>query len=99
MREYFVELHDVRVAQLLHNRDLVLQGLFEVTVRTDQLLLHSLYGDLAALVAGRLVDLPKGTFAQAMPLIYRVVFDLLYHVHVNNNHCSEGWARKGANLL
>jgi hypothetical protein len=33
-----------------------------------------------------------------MPLIYRVVFDLLYHVHVNNNH-SERWARKGADLL
>ena len=87
------------MAQLLHYGDLVLQRFFEVTVRADQLLLDSLDGDLAALVAGSLVDLPKRTLPQAVPLVYRVIFNLLYHVHVNNNHSSKRRACEGADLL
>ncbi len=35
-----------------------------------------------------------------MSLVYRVIFNLLYHVHyVNNNHFSKRRARKGTDLL
>lgn len=49
--------------QLLHDSNLVLQGLFEIAVGANELLLHPLDGNLAPFVTGRLVDLPEGALS------------------------------------
>lgn len=71
--------------EFLHDGDLVIEGLLEVSVAADQLLLDPLDRHLSALVAIGLVDLAERAFAQTVTLVDGVVLYLFDYVHQNLN--------------
>lgn len=77
-----IEFDNVGMFQFLHDCNLVVQRLFQVTIAADEFLFDSLDGYLAAFIADRLVDLSEGAFAQAVPLVDCVIFYFLYYVHL-----------------
>ena len=54
-----VELDDVGMLQLLHDRYLIVQRFLEVAITADELLLDSLDGHLASLITHCLIHLPE----------------------------------------
>lgn len=69
--------------EFLHDGDLIVQGLFEIAVATDQFLLNSLDCHLSALIAGGLIHLTKRALAQTVALVDSVVLYLFDYVHLN----------------
>jgi hypothetical protein len=76
--DYLIEFDYVWMPQFLHNGYLVVERLLQVTIAADELLLHPLYGNLAPLSVGCFVDFAEGSLTETVPLVYRIVFYLLY---------------------